>query len=175
MSNSSEQNEQIKNNNTSTSEEEFKTINDIAFDQKLIECYQIQIHDNKATPILLGMYPEIPLPVNKTLKYDKYDIYVVTYILSKEEIDNKIYKIIGVHGMLNKSYDSIFSVDLISNALNEKDGENINSYQIIFNDHKNNDTKNIKKIEKFPDREHVIEMLITTTFEEPIISYIRKL
>jgi hypothetical protein len=148
--------------------EEFKTVDDLANQQNFIDCYQIQVDDNNnCTPVHLGKYPDVPLPVNKVIKYKEYLLHIVTYVLTKEEIDNNIYKIVGVNVFKKNTKNSICSLDLSMNPVD-------NMFELVFSDHIKNKFSVIEKIEKFPGKDNVLEYIITKTFEEPIISILLK-
>lgn len=147
------------NNNT-----DYKTVEEIADDQKLIKCYQIQVDDNgECKPVYLGLYPDIPLPVNKIIKRKKYDLHVVTYVLTDEEINKGLYKIVGVNVFRQGRKDSLYSLDLIFEP-------KLNKYQLIFNDHRKQTTILVENLEKFPGKDSVLEYIIVKAFEEPLKS-----
>jgi len=151
----------------SDSDSEFQTVDDLAKNQQLIDCYQIQVDDNnKCFPVHLGKYPDVPLPVNKVIQYKKYNLHVVTYVLTEEEVQNKLYKIVGVNVFRNGRKSSMCSLDLVM-------GEN-GKYELLYNDHKNNETKVVEKLEKFPGKDKVLEYIITKAFEEPLKSVLTK-
>jgi hypothetical protein len=143
---------------------EFDSIEKVADKQKLINCYQMQIIDDICKPVNLGFYPELPLPVNKVIKYNNYVLNIVTYILSHDEVIKKLFKIIGIMVFKIDKKESICSLDLI---LNEK-----NVFQLIFNDHGDNTTKIIETLDKIPKKENLLEYIIEKAFEEPIRSII---
>jgi lipopolysaccharide export LptBFGC system permease protein LptF len=145
---------------------EFKTIGELSKEQKLIPCYQMQLEKDtqKCKPVLLGNYPEIPLIINKQIEHDKYILNVVTYVLTEEEVKNKIFKIVGVmifEDNGNDSNESISSVDLI---MNDDNGE----YELILNDHKTNKTIVLEKLETFPKKNEVLDMLVSRVFHDSI-------
>jgi hypothetical protein len=150
------------------SDTEFSTVDDLAKNQKLIDCYQIQVDDNnRCSPVHLGKYPDVPLPVNKVIQYDgKYKLHVVTYVLTEEEVQNKLYKIVGVNVFRNGEKNSMCSLDLVM-------GEN-GGYELLYNDHKNNTTKVVEKLEKFPGKDKVLEYIIKKAFDEPLKSVLTK-
>ena len=148
-------------------DQEFDTVDKIASKQNLINCYQIQIDDNdNCIPVHLGLYPELPLPVNKIIKYNDYNLHVVTYILSDDEIKQKLFKIVGIMIFKNNNNSSICSLDLIANHEHK--------YQLIFNDHNNNTTEIIETLDKFPNKDKVLEYIVNKSFEDPIKSIILK-
>ena len=144
---------------------EYQTVDELAKTNALIECYQIQVNEsNVCIPVLLGEYPEVPLPVNKIIQYNnKYALHVVTYILTKEEIDNGLYKIVGVNVFKRDRNTSLCSLDLVMDR-------DTSTYQLLFNDHDNNTTKIVEKLEKFPPVDKVLEYVIHKSFEEPLKS-----
>lgn len=148
--------------------DEFITVDQLADNQKLIGCYQIQVDDNNdCRPVYLGKYPDVPLPVNKVIKYNNHSLIVVTYVLTEEEIKHGLYKIVGVNVFKQNDKNSKYSLDLIMNDKNK-------NYQIILNDHDKQTTDVIENIEKFPDRNKVIEYIIRKSFEESVISRLLK-
>lgn len=143
---------------------DYKTVEEIADEQKLIKCYQIQVDDNgECKPVYLGLYPEIPLPVNKIIQRKKYNLHVVTYVLTEEEINKGLYKIVGVNVFRRGRKDSLYSLDLIFEP-------NIRQYQLIFNDHRKQTTAVVENVEKFPGKDNVLEYIILKSFEEPLKS-----
>jgi hypothetical protein len=147
---------------TSESNDDFQTVESMVESNKLIECYQIQVDEsNVCKAVLLGAYPEIPMPVNKIIQYNNYNLHVVTYILSKEEIDNGLYKIVGVNVFKNDKTNSLCSLDLVMDVDTSK-------YQLIFNDHDKNTTVIVEKLEKFPGVDKVLEYIINKAFEDPL-------
>ncbi len=152
------------NDDENDKENEFGTIDEIANNQNLIDCYQIQVDDeNNCSPVHLGKYPDIPLPVNRILKYKKYQLHVVTYVLTDDEIKNKLFKIVGVNVFRRNRKNSLCSLDLIMN-------DEIKNYQLIFNNHKDNTTQIVENLEKFPGKNHVLEYVINKVFEDPVKS-----
>lgn len=142
--------------------EEYETVDNLADKQKLINCYQMQIDDNnECTPVYLGRYPDVPLPVNHTMRYKKYVLHYVTYVLTEEEIQNRLFKIVGVNVFRQNRKSSMCSLDLVK-------GSETGGYELLFNDHKNNKTTVVEKIEKFPGKDKVLEYIIKKTFEEPV-------
>ena len=142
--------------------DDYETIENIANNQKLINCYQMQIENDTCIPVNLGFYPELPLPINKIIKYDNYNLHIVTYILSHDEVIKKLFKIVGVMVFKSSSVKSICSLDLIINDKNE--------FQLIFNDHDNNTTKIIETLKAVPKKEELLEYIIERAFDEPIRS-----
>jgi hypothetical protein len=152
-----------------SSDQEFDTVDKLADNQKLIKIYQMQVDDsNQCKPVELGMYPDIPLPVNKIINYKRYDLHVVTYILTEDEIKRKLYKIVGVNVFRRGRKSSMCSLDLVMS--DEVKGE----YQLLFNDHKNNTTAIVEKLDKFPGKDKVMEYIINKSFEGPIKKIIAK-
>lgn len=144
-----------------TKKEDFITIDELAEENNLIDCYQIQVgDDNTYGAVYLGKYPEIPLPVNKIINYGKYKLFVVTYILTKHEIDNNKLKILGVNIVKDGENESSYSLDLI--AISE------NKYQLVFSNHIDNTSIVVENIEIFPKKDKVIEYIIEKTFEDPV-------
>lgn len=149
-------------NNNDDVDEEFHTVDELANNQKLINCYQIQVdEDNKCKPVHLGMYPDVPLPVNQIIKYKKYNLHVVTYVLTEEEVKDKLFKIVGVNVFRQNRKTSLCSLDLV---MNEEKG----NYQLLFNDHKKNTTKVVENLEKFPGKDKVLGYVINKAFENPV-------
>lgn len=155
-------------NNQKNIQKEFRTVDELADQQNFVDCYQIQVDDNNdCKPIHLGKYPDIPLPVNKIIKYKKYLLHIVTYVLTKEEIDQKLYKIVGVNVFRQNRKNSKCSLDLVMNA--EK-----NNYQLLFCDHQSNKVSIVENLEKFPGKDKVLEYIITKAFEDPLKSVLLK-
>lgn len=151
-------------NNDSESEETFATVDDLEKSQNLIACYQMQVDDkNECFPVYLGTYSDVPLPVSKIINYNNHNLHVVTYVLTKPEIDNKIYKIVGVNVFKKDKRNSMCSLDLVMND-EEK------NYQLLFNDHHKKTTTVVENLEKFPGKENVLDYIITKSFENPLIS-----
>ena len=122
---------QNMSNANNSNNEEFETVDQLADKQNLITCYQMQIDDNnECRPIYLGRYPDVPLPVNKIIKYKKYILHVVTYILTEQEIKDKLYKIVGVTGFRKNRKNSLFSLDLVLNEDNLDMNSNTNNVPI---------------------------------------------
>jgi hypothetical protein len=137
------------------------TVDELAEKNNLIDCYQIQVNDkNIYSAVYLGKYPEIPLPVNKIINYGKYKLFVVTYILTKHEIDNNKLKILGVNIVKDGQNESSYSLDLI--AISE------NKYQLVFSNHIDNTSIVVENIEIFPKKDKVLEYIIEKTFEDPV-------
>lgn len=150
------------------SNQEFKSVDELARDQKFIDCYQMQLDDkNICNPVYLGKYLDVALPVHKIIDFNNYKLHVVSYILTEDDIKDKIYKIVGVNIFEKDKTDSLCSLDLIKHPDN-------NSYQILFSDHINRTVKVVENIEKFPDKDKVLEYIITKTFEEPVKSILLK-
>ena len=131
-------------------------------DFNLIDCYQIQVDThNQIAPMFLGKYREIPLPVNKIVEFDKYKLHVVTYVMSGEEIANKIYKIVGVNVFRGGEDASICALDLVA----QNDG-----FELVFSNHQTGETEVVEKLEYFPPKHKVLEYVISRAFEEPVKS-----
>jgi len=144
------------------SEEDFHTVDELANNQKLINCYQIQVDENNTCNVVhLGMYPDVPLPVNKIINYKKHNLHVVTYVLTEDEVKDKLFKIVGVNVFRQNRKSSLCSLDLV---MNEEKG----NYQLLFNDHKKNITKVVENLEKFPGKDNVLEYIINKAFEDPV-------
>jgi hypothetical protein len=144
--------------------QEFLTVDQLADNQSLINCYQMQLDENNiCRPVYLGKYPDIPLPVNKVMKYKKYLLYVVTYVLSEQEIADKLFKIVGVNVIRQNRKSSIYSLDLVMN-------DELKNYQLLFNDHVANKTVVVENIEKLPEKDQILEYILQKSFEEPLKS-----
>jgi hypothetical protein len=151
-----------KDTNEKLNQDEFETVDDLASKQNLIDCYQMQVDkNNECYPVHLGKYPDVPLPVNHIIKYKKYILHYVTYVLTKDEIDNKLYKIIGVNVFRQNRKSSMCSLDLVKNG---EEGR----YQLLFNDHKNNKSIVVENLEKFPGKDKALAYVINKSFEEPL-------
>jgi hypothetical protein len=128
---------------------------------ELTKCFQIQIKDNKVVPVYLGEYHEIPVPVNKVLKYNKNKLIVVTYILTEEEIDEKLFKLLGIVIVKEGTEKSGHSIDLIYSD---------DKLQIILVDHKNKkDYITLKVFDQFPKNEDMISELMELLTDERVV------
>lgn len=146
--------------------EEFMSVDKMAIEQHLINCYQMQPDDNNnCVPVYLGKYPDIPLPVNKIFNFNNYLFVVVTYVLTEDEIEKGLYKIVGVNIFDENNKNSLYSIDLIKKN---------DIYQIIFNNNDKGTTDVIENLKGFPDRDHILEYVIKKSFEESIISKLSK-
>ena len=141
------------------SKEEYVSINTKESD--LIECYQIQIQNDEFVPILMGKYSEIPVPVLKTLKYKNHKLITISYILTKDEIDKKLYKLIGILITNNNDNESSYSIDLIYNHEKEK-------LEIILVNHKTTEIKSIKLLDKVPKKEDMLDVLFQSLLDENV-------
>lgn len=142
--------------------EEYKSVSQLSKIQKLIRCYQMQPDENgSCNPVYLGDYPDVPLPINKILKYKNYVLHVVTYILTDEDINNHIYNIVGVNVFREKERDSICSLDLAKRPDNK-------GFQLLFSDHHTHQVKVVEELDKLPDKSEIIEYIITKSFESPV-------
>ena len=149
-------------------ESDFKSIDELTQEQQFIDCYQMQLDDkNICNHVYLGKYLEIPLPVHKIINFNNHKLHVVSYILSDDDIKNKIYKIVGVNVFEKDKTDSLCSIDLVKHPDN-------NSYQILYCDHVNKTVHEVENIETFPDKDKVLEYIITKAFEEPVKSILLK-
>lgn len=149
---------------TDSKKETFSTVDELANKQKFVDCYQMQVdNNNNCEPVHLGKYIDVPLPVNKIINYKNYDMHVVTYVLTKDEIENKIYKIVGVNLFKKGDKSSLCSLDFA------KDPDK-NNYNLIYSDHKKNTYEVVEKVDKFPGKDKVLEYIITKSFENPIKS-----
>jgi len=147
-------------NMKSQSEEKFITVDELANSQNLIACYQMQVDKNDVcSPVYLGSYPDVPLPVNKTLQFGNHNMHVVTYVLTENEVKDKIYKIVGINVFKNNKRNSKCSLDLV---MNDEQG----CYQLLFNDHRKDTSQVVENLEKFPGRKHVLDYVIKKAFEE---------
>jgi hypothetical protein len=143
---------------------EYITIDELAKGQNFTDCYQMQLDDEDiCSPVYLGKYIDVPLPVHKTINYNNHNLHIVSYVLTDDDIKDKIYKMVGVNVFEKDKTNSLCSLDLAKHPDN-------NSYQLIYSNHKDRTVKVIKNIEKFPGREKVLEYVLEQTFEEPIKS-----
>lgn len=143
--------------------DEFGTVDDLT-NKNFVDCYQMQVdEENNCTPIHLGKYPDVALPVHKIINYKKYLLHVVTYLLTQEEVDNKLYKIVGVNVFRRNRKSSICSLDLVKNG--DESG-----YQLLFCDHRKNTVDVVENIEKFPGKDKVLGYVIQKAFEDPVKS-----
>lgn len=131
-------------------------INIFANNNDLISCYQMQIKHDKCVPVFIGQYKTLPVPTHKIIKHNKYYLHVITYILTDEEIKNKIYKIVGIVVFRNLNEKSFCSIDLILAPTTEE-------YQLIYNNHRKFTTKIISSID-FP-KYNLIDFIINKAFE----------
>jgi hypothetical protein len=164
---------------------EFTTVDELADKHGLINCYQIQVDDaNNCKPVFLGSYPDVPLPVHKILQYKKYNLHAVTYILTEQEIRDKLFKIVGVNVFRRNRKNSVCSLDLVMVDENNFVGGNIGAisskvlrntkYQLIFNDHVKNTSIVVENLEKFPGKDQVLEYVIVRSFEDPVKAFLLK-
>ncbi len=143
---------------------EFNAIDKVAENQNLIDCYQIQVDDvNNSSPVYLGKYPDVPLPVHRIFKFKKYRLHLVTYVLTNDEIENSIFKIVGVNVFRQNRKNSICSLDLVLSP-------DKNSYQLLFNDHVTNESNIVENLEKFPGKDDVLEYITKKAFDDPVKS-----
>jgi len=148
--------------------DEFVTVDQLADGQNLIDCYQMQVDkNNECHPVHLGKYPDVPLPVNHVIKYKKYILHYVTYVLTDDEVKNKLFKIIGVNVFRQNRRTSMCSLDLVKT-------DETGKYQLLFNDHRNNKTLVVENLEKFPGRYKALAYIINKSFEDPLKSVIAK-
>lgn len=123
------------------------------------QLYQIQVNDEngEVKPIHLGSYKEIPLPVIKVIKYKEFVCHVVSYILTQDEINSKLYKIVGIHISKDENTNSLYSLDYIYNV-DEK------MFELILCNNTNDTVENIEKIDKFIGKDNIIEYIINNLF-----------
>ena len=151
-----------------THQEKFVTVDELAKSQNLIACYQMQVNDNnKCNPVYLGKYPEIPTPLNRIIDYNNHKLHVITYVLTEDEIKDKLYKIVGVTTFKKDSPDSAYSLDLV---MNDEEGV----YQLLFNDHQKYTTTVVENLETFPGRDKVLDYVIQKAFKDPFISILNQ-
>lgn len=141
--------------------EEYVSVNK----NKLQKCYQVQIKDGKMESVFLGEYHEIPVPVVKALQYKNKKLLVITYILTQEEINDKLFKILGLVILDKDSNESSRSVDLIYN-------DAISKLQLILVDHKNKESKPevLKTLEEFPKNEDMISALMDCLLDTRVLN-----
>tara|TARA_B110000908_G_C10091273_1_gene374127 strand:+ start:350 stop:799 length:450 start_codon:yes stop_codon:yes gene_type:complete len=143
---------------------EYKTIDELSNEQNFTDCYQMQLDEKDiCSPVYLGKYIDVPLPVHKIINYNNHKLHVVSYVLTGGDVKDKIYKMVGVNVFENDKTESMCSLDLVKHP-------DKNSYQLIFSDHKDRTVKVVKNIEKFPGREKVLDYILEQTFEEPVKS-----
>lgn len=146
---------------------EFVSVDELFKSQNLIPCYQMQVNnDNKCVPVYLGRYPDVPLPVNKIIDYKRHNLHVVTYVLTEDEIKDKLYKIVGVNVFRQGNPNSLCSLDLV---MNDEKG----TYQLLFNDHQKYTTSVVENLEKFPGRDKILDYIINKAFEDPLLSILK--
>lgn len=144
---------------------EYMNLNDITTD--LHDCYQIQVDDDGiCKPVLLGKYESIPLPINKVFRLKKYLLHLVTYVLTKEETDNGLWKIVGVNVVRQNRKKSLCALDFVWSPAVEK-------YQLIFSDHVNNTSKVVETLDKFPGKDKLLEYVIEKSLDDPIRSIVK--
>jgi hypothetical protein len=149
-----------KSNNDKS--DNFMTLNELADKNKLVNCYQIQVENNKYKPVFLGKYPEVPLPINKVINYDNNNkLHVVTYVLTEKEVQDGLLKIVGVNLFKGNDTSSICGLDLVANN---------GKYELVYSDHLNNTSNTIKKLNNFPQKDKVIEYVVENCFTEPFKS-----
>jgi hypothetical protein len=145
---------------------EFQTVDELANNQKLIKIYQIQVNDaSEGVPVFLGMYPDVPLPINKILNYKNHNLHIVTYVMTESEIKENIYKIIGINIFEKGNKSSLCSLDLTYNPV-------LKQFELVFSDHVKKTLEVVEKLEKFPGKENVMEYILEKVFEDPIKSII---
>ena len=130
----------------------------ISLDRSLadcIACYQMQYNENdlKHNHIFIGRYKEVPLHIIKIFKYQDYICNIVSYILTADEIDAKIFKIIGLMLTLPDRNDVIYCYDFVYNQLE-------NCYKLIWYDCEKNNHSIIERIDRFPGNHMMIEVMI---------------
>lgn len=59
----------------------------------------------------IGKYKEIPVHIIDRFDHNEYKCQIVSYLLTKEEIDEKIYRIVGI--LVEKDNNIISSYDMI--------------------------------------------------------------
>ncbi len=143
----------------SEEKEEYQPVE--AFTTNHHACYQIQVIDDVCKPVFLGMYEDIPLHVIKTMKYKKYVCYVVAYILSKEEVDNKLYKIAGINILRQNRKTSLYSLDYVYNSDN-------NAFELILCDHVKDSVEIIEKMDTYIGKDKLCEYMVIKLFQDPV-------
>lgn len=137
----------------------YSAINKLANDD-LISCYQIQpCKENNCKAVFIGRFNSIPTYTHKILHHNDYKLHIISYILTDNEIKNKIYKIIGVVVFKNTNENSKYSVDLSYDT-------DIKKYNITYNNHKKQITDTINTIDNMP--ENIIEYIIEQLFTSPL-------
>jgi hypothetical protein len=143
----------------------YSTINKFASDG-LISCYQIQpCEEKKCKPVFIGKYESIPLITHKIIHHENYKMHIITYLLTDEDIKNKIYKIMGIVVFDKEKNDSDHSLDLSFNPDNEK-------YDLIYSNHKIQNTDIIESLEKLPD--DIINYIINSFFMSSLKKLLNK-
>ena len=146
---------------------EFISVDDLT--KELLTCYQMQLDDEgSCKPVFLGKYHEIPLPVSKVMEYKKYKLMFVTYILTQEEIDQKLYKIVGINIFRNGRSSSAYSLDFVYDDETKK-------FNLIFCEHNEGegsfDKQNwevIQTLDNLPEREKIMNHLAEYIFKDPV-------
>ena len=139
---------------------------------KFHTCYQIQINDENNTvfPVLIGKYKEIPLVTNKVVELSDRNLtlHYVTYIMTQEDIDAKIYKIIGVtvfDKSDNEEKESKSSIDFIY----EDD-----KFKLIYCDHINNKIETLEIIDNIPKKNELLTFFMEKTLSNYLYKIIRE-
>lgn len=144
------------------SNETFLTVEELSKKNSLNPCYQMQLSsDNTCIPIHIGYYDKVPMFVHETINRDDYNINLVTYILTEEEIKNKQFKIIGAVIFHNDDDESQASFDLVATLDNKH-------YQFVFEDHVNKNKMVIEEIDTFPGNENIFDLLLEKMLSTPI-------
>jgi hypothetical protein len=137
--------------------DEFKTINSLISNHQ--ECYQIQIIDNQCKPILLGMYESVPLPIIKVIKYKKYVCYIISYILTKEELDDNLHKVVGINIVRQNRKNIMYSLDFIYNTTDK-------IFELSLHNHTKNTIEIIEKISEFMGNDKILEYIVSKLFTD---------
>lgn len=152
------------------SDEKFSPISGMTTD--LHECYQVQYKDNQMTCVLIGRYKEIPLPVIKVLDHTyndkKYKCNIVSYIMTKEEIENELFKMVGVVVMHDKNDASQVSTSQVGTSqvgtsqvsLDFVYDKEENNFELLVCDHKTEQIIIVEKIEKFPGKDKIVDFVV---------------
>ena len=135
-------------------QDEYQSIECLAKSQNLINCYQIQVTDGKGVPVFIGSYAkdDIPVPINQRIKFNDHILHVITHVLTQEEFDARIFKIIGIIS-IDSTNKHQHSLDLIIGSDNK--------YYLTIDDCM------VENVELCPSKEEIIEYMITKSFADP--------
>lgn len=120
-----------------------------------IACYQMQYNENdmKHNHIFIGRYKEVPLHIIKIFKYHDYICNIISYILTSEEIEAKIFKIIGLMITRPEMDEVMYCYDFVYN-------QQEHGYQLIWCDCAENNHRIIERMDRFPGNQLMIDVMM---------------